>query len=329
MRLALCCCGTTVRQIWPVCLLFPFLVALPVRDCRSACRSWPVSRASPCCCASPRSSSVPAPKTSVLRWLFNRWVPAFDRQENRPCLYTLPRAYPLFRLAFAGLVSARRFICFRGHGGSRLHYPITDHIPQRPGGHSCEHIHHVVVPSPHCRNTHAGDQRQHYPEQPPPVTPCSPQRRDRPGHVLRWKGRPAHATEMFNAIDGCRDGPALQRAVPRSGHRKPWTFDGKENRDQITDCVPRGRIRHHRPVLAPIAPVIQDATQHQQISETSKISELHEIVARRRCKLFQPQTRIDAGQPVIGSHQLRVLPAWRHEMHEFSQLLKTEQKKQM
>src|SRR6266566_615209 len=164
MRLALCCCGTTVRQIWPVCLLFPFLVALPVRDCRSVSRSWPVSRASPCCCASPRSSSVPA--TAVKKT--DPW----------------PRAYPLFRLAFAGVFCARRFICFRRHGAFGRHYPTTDHIPQRPGGHSGEHIHHVVVPSPHCRNTHAGDQRQHYPEQPPPVTPCSPQRRDRPGHML-------------------------------------------------------------------------------------------------------------------------------------------------
>src|SRR5437879_679175 len=87
MRLALCCCGTTVRQIWPVCLLFPFLVALPVRDCRSDCRSWPVSRASPCCCVSPRSSSVPVRRTSVLRWLSNGGT-RYDRQENRPCLYT-------------------------------------------------------------------------------------------------------------------------------------------------------------------------------------------------------------------------------------------------
>src|SRR6266699_146401 len=274
MRLALCCCGTTVRQIWPVCLLFPFLVFLPVRDCRSDCRSWPVSRASPCCCASPRSSSVPARRTSVLRWLFNGRVPATTGKKTSraytPCLVLIPCSGLHLRARSAPDVLSASVAIW----ASRLHYPTTDHIPQRPGGHSCEHIHHVVVPSPHGRNTHAGDQRQHYPEQPPPVTPCSPQRRDRPGHVLGRKGRPAHATEMFNAIDGCRDGPDLQRAVPRSRHRKPRTFDGKENGDHIPDGVPRGRIGHHRPVLAPISPVIQDTAQHQQISEISKIGEL-------------------------------------------------------
>src|SRR5260370_1066442 len=147
--------------------------------------------------------------------------------------------------------------------------------------------------------------------------------------MLGRKRCAAHASKVLDKIDRRRERPALQGSVPRSGHRKPWTLDRKENRDHIPDRVPRGGIRHHRPIPAPISPVIQDPAQHQQIHEVSEISELHEIVAHRRCKLFQPHCRLHTGQPVIGGDQLGVLPAGCHQMRELSELLKAKQKKQM
>src|SRR6266576_3484033 len=212
---------------------------------------------------------------------------------------------------------------------SRLHHPSADHVPQRPRDHPPENIYYVMIPPPHGRNAHARHQRQHCPEQPPPVSPCAPQCRDRPCHVLGRKRRASNAPKLFDEIDRRRERPALQRAVPRPRHRKPGALDGKEDRDQIPDRVSRGRIRHYRPISAPILPVIQDPAQRQQIHEVSEICKLHEIVPRRRCELFQPHRRLHARQPVIGGDQLRVLPAGRDQVYELSQFLKTKQEIQV
>jgi len=59
IRLALCCCATTVRQISPAYQLFPFRADLRTQDCPPVCKSWAVSQARRCCSASRKSLSVP------------------------------------------------------------------------------------------------------------------------------------------------------------------------------------------------------------------------------------------------------------------------------
>src|SRR5207244_12209443 len=73
-----------------------------------------------------------------------------------------------------------------------VHTPTTHSSPTRrssdlPRDHPPENIYYVMIPPPHGRNAHARHQRQHCPEQPPPVSPCAPQCRGRPCHVLGRK----------------------------------------------------------------------------------------------------------------------------------------------
>src|SRR5579859_1270495 len=211
-------------------------------------------------------------------------------------------------------------------------------LPNHPASHRVAHrarrdarqdVRHVMVPAPDRRNAHAQRQGQQRPEQPTPVPPRTPQRRHRSGHVLRRKGRAAHAAKMLDKIDRRGKWSALQICVPHSRHREPRAFDRKKHRDQIADRVARGGVRHRGPILFPIAPVVQNSDDDEQIREVGDVCELKKIVPRRRGKLFEPQRRMHSRQPKIERDQLRILPAGIDEVHEFSKLFKTKQKKQV
>src|SRR5579859_7785610 len=212
---------------------------------------------------------------------------------------------------------------------SAPHQPAANCVSQRTGHDSAQHVRNVVIAAPYGRSAHANRKRQQRPEEPAPVPPCSPQRRNRTCHVLRRKRRAAHAPKMLNEIDRRREWPALQIAMPHSRHRKPRALDRKHHRDAVPNHVARGGVRHRRPVRIPVAPVIQNAADNQQIREIREVRELEKIISQRRRKLFEPQRRMHARQPVIERNQLRVLPAGIYQVHQLRQLFKTEKKKQV
>src|SRR6266849_399948 len=167
--LAPCSSARTVRRISLASLPFLSPAALPLRACPSASNSSARSLTSISCSASLTLSSV------------SIHSPAARRSDAPPALVILRRTKEV-RRRISKLCAHLAFNCvelFRPHTPHRpalCHQPLADHIPQRPRHHPAENIRHVVIPSPHCRNTHAQRQREHRPEEPSPVPPGSPER---------------------------------------------------------------------------------------------------------------------------------------------------------
>src|SRR5215468_468218 len=108
--------------------------------------------------------------------------------------------------------------------------------------------------------------------------PRSPNGGDRACYMLRRKSSTADATKMLDEIDRRREWAAMQFALPHSGHRKPRAFDRERHRNAIPDDVSHRRIGHRCPVGFPVAAVVQNAANNQEIAKVRDVGELKEVV---------------------------------------------------
>src|SRR5579885_1160979 len=149
----------------------------------------------------------------------------------------------------------------------------------------------------------------------------------------RWRPAPprgaTHASVVLDKVDRGGEGAALQFAVPPAGHGKPRALDGEEDGDEIATAVGHHGIRHDGPVGAPIATIVEDATDDEQISKVGQIDELEEVVSCWSGQMLEPNGRMHPEEPMVESNELRVLPGRPDKVNERAELLETEEEKKV
>src|SRR5690242_3389756 len=99
------------------------------------------------------------------------------------------------------------------------------------------------------------------------MPPGSPNYGDRPGDMRRGKCSTANAAVVLDEVDGGGERAALKLAVPHASHGEPRTLNRQECGDDVGDRKADGGVRHDRPIRVPLAVVIEDAVEHQQINK--------------------------------------------------------------